>query len=178
MMPLQKHPDVSNDRRKELLENAKELRANQTPHENELWYELRANRFADVKFKRQQPIGNYIVDFVALSEKLVIELDGGQHADNVEYDRERDMYLMEQGYRVIRVWNSEWSTNRSGVLDTIYFALFPENNHHPLPPLRGTLPPQGGGDESDDHPLGDDFDDIPFNDTQFAPPPDEDHPPF
>jgi hypothetical protein len=83
------------------------------------------------------------------------------------------MFLMSKGYRVIRVWNSEWNSNRAGVLDGIYFALFPNADAHPLPSLRDTLPPQGGGDSFEGE-----IDDIPFNDANFAPSPNDEHPPF
>ena len=68
---------------------AKQMRQAPTPWEHELWQALRALRFAAVKFKRQQPIGPYIVDFVALSNKLIIELDGGQHSERADYDARR-----------------------------------------------------------------------------------------
>ncbi|HEU0234510.1 MAG TPA: DUF559 domain-containing protein [Gallionella sp.] len=80
-----------------LLGNAKTLRRNQTDAEQKLWYHLRAHRFMGRKFKRQKPIGRYVVDFVCLEEKLVIELDGGQHAENVEYDKARDSWLRSEG---------------------------------------------------------------------------------
>ncbi len=73
-----------------LLDNAKILRRSMTDAEQKLWYFLRAHRFMGKKFKRQKPLGRYVVDFVCLEEKLIVELDGGQHADSLEYDRERD----------------------------------------------------------------------------------------
>ena len=69
-----------------LLNNAKSLRSNQTDAEMQLWHHLRAHRFMGLKFKRQKPIGAYIVDFVCIERKLILELDGGQHAENVGYD--------------------------------------------------------------------------------------------
>jgi very-short-patch-repair endonuclease len=100
-----------------LLDNAKVLRRNLTNAEQKLWYHLRAHRFMGRKFKRQKPLGCYVVDFVCLEEKLVIELDGGQHAESIEYDRERDMWL------VLRFWNNELMNEIEGVLERIRLAL-------------------------------------------------------
>lgn len=83
-----------------LSERAKALRGNQTEAEHRLWYFLRAHRLMDMKFKRQKPIGRYIVDFVCDEHQLIIEVDGGQHQENVEYDQCRDTFLREQGYTV------------------------------------------------------------------------------
>ena len=68
------------------LNNAKTLRTNQTEAEQRLWYRLRAHRFMGLKFKRQKPMGHYIVDFVCVEQRLIIEVDGGQHAEQVAYD--------------------------------------------------------------------------------------------
>ncbi len=108
-----------------LLDNAKTLRQTQTDAEHKLWYHLRAHRFMGRKFKRQKPIGRYVVDFVCLEEKLVIELDGGQHADHVEYDQERDAWLKNGGYTVLRFWNNELMNGVEGVLERIRLALSP-----------------------------------------------------
>lgn len=91
------------------LEYAKELRKNMTDAENILWYYLRKEQMKGVKFRKQSPIGNYIVDFVSFEEKLVIELDGGQHieTENVKHDALRDKFLNEAGYKVLRFFNSE-----------------------------------------------------------------------
>lgn len=115
---------------------AKRMRHSPTPWEHELWQELRATRFSGVKFKRQQLIGPYIVDFVALSQKFNIELDGGQHDSQREYDALRDNFLRKNGFTVLRIWNREWAENRAGVLAQIWIVL----HHHPLPnpsPLKG-----------------------------------------
>jgi very-short-patch-repair endonuclease len=106
-----------------LLDNAKTLRRTQTDAEQKLWYHLRAHRFMGRKFKRQKPMGCYVVDFVCLEEKLVIELDGGQHAGRLEYDRERDLWLSGQGYTVLRVWNNELMNEMEGVLEKIRLVL-------------------------------------------------------
>lgn len=106
-----------------LLENAKSLRRTQTDAEQKLWYHLRAHRFMGKKFKRQKPMGRYVVDFVCLEEKLIIELDGGQHADNVEYDRERDSWLRSEGYTVLRFWNNEMLNEMEGVLERMRMEI-------------------------------------------------------
>jgi very-short-patch-repair endonuclease len=87
------------------LTNAKSLRSNQTEAEARLWYHLRAHRFMGLKFKRQKPVGRYIADFVCWERRLIIELDGGQHAEQVTYDGQRDAWLRSQGYTVLRFWN-------------------------------------------------------------------------
>jgi very-short-patch-repair endonuclease len=108
-----------------MLENAKALRSNQTEAEQRLWYHLRAHRFMGLKFKRQKPMGRYIVDFVCLEHRLVIELDGGQHADQVAYDQKRDAWLRDQGYTVMRFWNHDVMQQVDGVLEQIRHALSP-----------------------------------------------------
>ena len=74
-------------------------------------------------------MGRYVVDFVCLEEKLIIELDGGQHAENVEYDQERDAWLMSEGYKVLRFWNNELMNEMEGVLEQIRLALSNEAVH-------------------------------------------------
>ena len=108
---------------------AKQMRHAPTPWEHELWQALRTHRFASVKFRRQHPIGPYIVDFVALSRRIIIELDGGQHSERTDYDAKRDDFLRMNGFSVMRVWNSEWASNRAGLLEEIWRVL----HVHPLP---------------------------------------------
>ena len=108
-----------------LLDNARLLRRTQTDAEQKLWYHLRAHRFMGRKFKRQKPIGRYVVDFICIEEKLIIELDGGQHAENVEYDQQRDLWLTSKGYTVLRFWNNELMNEMEGVLEKIRLALSP-----------------------------------------------------
>ena len=118
------------------LSFAKQMRSAPKPWEHELWQELRAKRFSGVKFKRQQSIGPYIVDFVALSQKFIVELDGGQHDLQREYDASRDNFLKVNGFTVLRIWNNEWVENRVGVLEKTWLVL----HSHPLPnpsPLKG-----------------------------------------
>jgi very-short-patch-repair endonuclease len=93
-----------------------------TDAEAKLWYFLRDRRFIRFKFVRQAPIGPYIVDFVCREAKLVVELDGGQHADSAR-DAVRDAYIAEQGYRVVRFWNLDVFANREGVLTLIFREL-------------------------------------------------------
>jgi very-short-patch-repair endonuclease len=118
-----------------LLDNAKSLRRTMTDAEQRLWYHLRAHRFMGKKFKRQKPLGCYVVDFVCLEEKLIIELDGGQHAENVEYDQERDAWLKSEGYTVLRFWNNELMNELEGVLERIRLVLSNETT------TLGTLSP-------------------------------------
>ena len=95
---------------------AKDLRKNSTEAEKLVWKHLRAKQFNDLKFRRQQPIGRYIVDFVCFSKRIVIELDGGHHLVEKDKDNERDRWLESQGFRVLRFWNNEVFKNIEGVL--------------------------------------------------------------
>lgn len=122
-------------RKKILRRRAKSMRSQQTDAEHRLWQILRAKRLAGYKFKRQLPIDHYIVDFACLSERLIIEADGGQHSESLG-DRRRDAYLREQGFRVLRFWNSDIFNNEDGVLTSILNAL--------ESPLSPTPPPQRG----------------------------------
>ncbi|MEX2034427.1 MAG: endonuclease domain-containing protein [Xanthobacteraceae bacterium] len=104
------------------LEQAKRLRKSMTDAERRLWYRLRAHRFEGCKFKRQVPIGPYIVDFACLNHGLVVELDGGQHAES-DRDLARDEFLSAKGFRVLRFWNNDALKNSGGVLDEIVKVL-------------------------------------------------------
>ena len=106
------------------LAQAKKLRSQMTDAERRLWYLLRAHRFSGYKFKRQVPMGRYVVDFVCFDRKVVIEADGGQHADNLA-DRSRDERLQSQGFRVLRFWNNDVLKNTRGVMEIIANALDP-----------------------------------------------------
>jgi very-short-patch-repair endonuclease len=105
------------------LTNAKALRTHQTDAEQRLWYHLRAHRFMDLKFKRQKPLGRYIADFVCLELRLIIEIDGGQHAEQMEYDQRRDTWLRSQGYTVLRFWNNEVMQQLESVLEQIRLTV-------------------------------------------------------
>ena len=96
---------------------AGKLRKRSTNAEKLLWKHLRQKQIEGLKFRRQQAIDNYIVDFVCFENRLVIEIDGGQHSE--EKDKERDSYLKKQGFRVIRFWNNEVLNNVQGVLEVI-----------------------------------------------------------
>ena len=98
---------------------AKTLRKRLTDAEQLLWKHLRAKQIEGLKFRRQEPIGNYIVDFVCYERGIIIEVDGGQHAIEKEKDEERDNWLKREGFKVLRFWNNEVLTNSKGVLDVI-----------------------------------------------------------
>ncbi len=102
-----------------LISFAKNLRTNCTDAERVLWQHLRGHRFLDFKFKRQKPIGKYIVDFVCFRLRLVIEIDGSQHLES-KYDLQRDQWLNNQGFKILRFWNNEIFENLAGVLNKIY----------------------------------------------------------
>ena len=97
----------------------KALRKRPTNAEQLLWKHLRLKQMEGLKFRRQQPIDNYIVDFVCLERRIVIEVDGGQHATHKEDDIVRDSYLRQQGFHVLRFWNNEVLQNINGVLEVI-----------------------------------------------------------
>ncbi|MDG2942654.1 endonuclease domain-containing protein [Exercitatus varius] len=118
----------------QLRKNAKRLRSDMTEAEWALWYHLRAKRFCGIKFYRQKIVGNYIADFLSLNPKLIIELDGSQHAEQIEYDRIRTAYLEEQAFTVIRFWNDEVLRDINMVLDVIFDAIhndFPSPSENP-----------------------------------------------
>lgn len=106
-----------------MLHLAKNLRSNQTEAERKLWYQLRAHRFMGLKFKRQKPIGRYIVDFICMEHQLIVEVDGGQHADQTTYDQQRDAWLRRQGYTVLRFWNNDVMRQTEEVLEQIRLAV-------------------------------------------------------
>ena len=105
-----------------LLANAKRLRKKSTPGEIKLWSRLRSRRFMGLKFRRQCPLGLYVVDFVCIEKKLIIELDGGQHNEDTqqEYDKRRTEFLNSLGFNVIRFWNTEILLQFDTVLEQIY----------------------------------------------------------
>jgi len=114
---------------------ARTLRRRSTRTEWVLWLELRDRRLGGFKFARQQPIGRYYVDFVCRERRLIVEVDGGQHADNAA-DQIRGAYLTTLGYRVLRVWNNDVLENIEGVLGMLKSEL--EAAPHPVPlPVNG-----------------------------------------
>jgi very-short-patch-repair endonuclease len=112
---------------------AKNLRINQTDVERFLWHQLRNRRLCGYKFRRQQIIEPYIVDFVCYAHRLIIELDGSQHMEHVAYDSTRTAFLESQGFRVQRIWNNEVLSNMEGVLDFVLTALRASPSPQPSP---------------------------------------------
>jgi len=104
---------------------ARELRKTMSDGERKLWRVLRGKQIDGAGFRRQHPIGRYIVDFVCLERRLVVEVDGGHHTedDQIAHDARRDAWLNAEGYRVMRVPNTDVFNNITGVLDTIWAAL-------------------------------------------------------
>ena len=109
---------------------ARRLRGEQTEAEGRLWARLRARQVSGAKFRRQHPIGRFIVDFCCLEYGLVVELDGGRHATQVEADQKRSAFLARRGYRVLRFWDHEVMENIDGVLEEIAAAV---GHPHPCP---------------------------------------------
>jgi very-short-patch-repair endonuclease len=116
---------------------ARDLRRNQTDAEWLLWARLRARRFCGVKFRRQEVLGPYVVDFACLEPKLVIEVHGGQHAEQAPNEAARTGYLVALGYRVIRFWNDEVLRDSDAVLEEIGRVLIEIPSSYPLPEGEG-----------------------------------------
>jgi very-short-patch-repair endonuclease len=116
------------------------LRQSATDPEKMMWSLLRGRRFADYRFRRQVAIGPYVADFVCFNPRLIVELDGSQHADS-EHDRLRDRWFADDDFRVLRIWNGDLLKNRTGVLDAIWNAL-----QRPSSALRAPSPARGEGD--------------------------------
>ena len=98
---------------------AKNLRKSSTVAERLLWRHLRAKQVEGYKFRRQEPIGNYVVDFVCFEKRMIIEVDGSQHQIEKDKDTKRDKWFKEQGFRILRFWNNEVINNTDGVLTVI-----------------------------------------------------------
>lgn len=122
--------------------NAKILRNNLTTPEIILWQYLKNKQIDGLKFRRQQPVGKYIVDFMCCNPKVIIELDGGQHNTNkiIEYDNIRETYLINQGYQVIRIWNNEIHNNIENVI-----AFIKKSIKNPTQKSKISTLPQGEG---------------------------------
>jgi very-short-patch-repair endonuclease len=121
-----------------LKDLAKGLRRKQTDAEARLWYKICNRQIENAKFRRQQQVEDYIVDFVCFEKKLIIELDGGQHNEpaNIVKDNQRTHVLESKGYRVLRYWDNDVLGNTDGVLEQIRVTLTQENHPHPFPAER------------------------------------------
>jgi very-short-patch-repair endonuclease len=117
--------------------NARVLRQRLTPQEVKLWIKLRGLKSLGFHFRRQAPIGRYIVDFASFGSRVVVEIDGGQHGmpEEAASDQQRDEFLRSQGFRVLRYWNSDVDQNLEGVMESIFSAL-----KTPTPALRADPP--------------------------------------
>ena len=119
-----------------ILKRAQDLRKKMTEAEKTLWAKLRCRQFEGLRFRRQVPLGNYIVDFACFEPKIIIELDGSQHMNQVDYDEERTKYLEQLGYKVLRFWNNQILREIDTVLQVIW--------RYCVPPIRLChLPPAG-----------------------------------
>ncbi len=127
---------------------ARKLRKNMTDAERLLWRYFRNRQLGGYKFRRQRPIGSYIVDFVCLEKKLVVEVDGGQHAGQLELDAKRSGYLEDKGYRVLRFWNNEVLTETESVLSVVLSSLDRNVTPSPRPSPRGERENEYGGREN------------------------------
>jgi very-short-patch-repair endonuclease len=116
------------------------LRNNMSDAEQALWNLLRGRQIYGLKFRRQHPFGDYILDFVCLENKLVIEVDGGQHGQQAGYDESRTQELQAAGFHVLRFWNNEILKEIEAVREKIWLAV-QELQPHPPP----SLPLEGGG---------------------------------
>ena len=122
-----------------LTRRAKTMRREMTEAETLLWLELRAVRFAGVKFRRQKVVGDYIVDFAANNPKLIVKLDGDTHGTSQSYDARRTRFLETKGYRVVRFANNDVMENMEGVLLRLDEVIAVQEGRPPLP----TLSPEG-----------------------------------
>jgi adenine-specific DNA-methyltransferase len=111
---------------------ARALRKRPTEAESKLWAGLRELGPAGYKFRRQSPVGRYVCDFVCFSRKLIVEVDGSQHAENTVGDQQRTKWLESRGFRVLRFWNGEVLRDAQTVLDVIFSVL--QESDDPLPP--------------------------------------------
>lgn len=127
---------VNSTMTKSLNNLAINLRKDPTDAEKLLWRHLKSKQFEGLKFRRQQPIGKYIVDFICFEKGIIIEADGGQHAAESAKDQMRDVWLKDEGFKVLRFWNNDILGNIEGVMESVRLECFPP----PLSPL-----PRGEG---------------------------------
>lgn len=102
---------------------ARKLRKTETDAERKLWQQLRSRNLNGAKFRRQHPVGPYIIDFIDINEKLIIELDGSQHQQQQTYDAQRTAFLEQSGYRVLRFWDDDVLLRTDDVMQAIVDAL-------------------------------------------------------
>ena len=125
------------------LKIARKLRSQMTDAERTLWFALRGRRFEAFKFRRQVPIGPYVADFLCFESRLIVEVDGGQHAEP-ELDSKRNRWLAENDFRLARFWNNDVLCNLEGVLTVLAAEL--SGTPHPTSRLRSTSPSPAGGE--------------------------------
>ena len=136
---------LSGKRVRSTVAAARKLRRNMSDVEQTLWNRIRDKQIEEFRFRRQRPMGRYVVDFVCLDAKLIVELDGGQHADQIEADKMRTEFLEALGFAVMRFWNNEVIENIDGVLERIREQLLQRANSNSTP----TLPFAGEGADRD-----------------------------
>jgi very-short-patch-repair endonuclease len=122
---------------------ARQLRSRMTDAERKLWFALKDRRFAAVKFRRQVPVGPYVADFLCFDLRLIVEVDGGQHAESAR-DVERDKWLAHNEFRVVRFWNNDVLKNLEGVLTILAEEI--DRTPHPTSSLRSTPPSPARGE--------------------------------
>ena len=105
------------------IARARKLRKQPTDAEDVLWRLLRGRQMLGYKFRKQAPVGKYIVDFLCYRPRLAVELDGGQHQEQADYDNERTRWLESRGFKVIRFWNNQVLEETDGVEEAILMAL-------------------------------------------------------
>jgi very-short-patch-repair endonuclease len=113
------------------------MRKNMTPAEQRLWRHLRSRQICGVKFRRQVPIEDFIVDFACIEARIIVEVDGGQHNENVDYDAMRDKQLRHAGFETLRFWNNDVMANIEGVVESIRLVVKRRAPHPDLPPPAG-----------------------------------------
>ncbi|HHT9107595.1 MAG TPA: endonuclease domain-containing protein [Candidatus Wunengus sp. YC63] len=121
--------------RNKLQNIAKILRKRPTEAEKFMWRYLRSRQLRGLKFRRQEPIGNYVVDFVCYEKKIIVEIDGGQHC--AERDGNRDRWLESQDFKILRFWNTEVLKNAQGVWEVIRKNCLSCDSPSPAPPIKG-----------------------------------------
>ena len=132
----------------DIRQKAKQLRSNSTDAERNLWAHIRNRRLEGWKFRRQLPIGRFIVDFACAELRIIVEIDGGQHAEQVIYDLNRTKILQSKGYQVVRYWNNEVLGNIEGVIEALTLTLSQrERELSPSPSGRGISNPLSPGGE-------------------------------